>query len=248
MKNTSNLRNKLYNNYFRNQASRSGSPDLYVKIIENHKHLKKEIIPLIPSDKNINILDIGCGYGDLLLLLKDLGYKNTIGIDISDEQVKIAMELGINNVTQTDINTYLETVKDEIDLIIGIDIIEHFNKEELTCMLEKIKNSLKDGGMAIFRTPNTDAPFGTTYYFGDFTHESFLNYSSTEQLFLSAGFQKIKIMPSYIRVNGFIKNFIRGFLWFFIVLTCKIILFTSGKSSKTVLFTPNLIIKCNKRI
>ena len=251
---TSEIRKKLYKNYFQNQVSRSGDKDIHKKLNEDHLQLKNEIIPLLPADKNIRILDIGCGYGGLLLLLQKSGYKNTEGIDISEEQVKIAKELGLKNIKQTDMVAYLESNNDEFDVIIGIDIIEHFNKPELISLLEKIKRALRtksqitnhksqitNGGMAIFRTPNTDAPFGSTYYFGDYTHESFLNYSSAEQLFLSLGFQQVRILPSYIRVKG-TKNLIRSFLWFFVVLACKITLFASGKSTKTVLLTPNLII------
>ncbi|MCH8317659.1 MAG: methyltransferase domain-containing protein [Bacteroidetes bacterium] len=243
MTKSADLRNKFYKNYFKNQVSRLGGKDIHKKLNEDHLQLKNEIIPLLPADKNIRILDIGCGYGGLLLLLQKSGYKNTEGIDISEEQVKIAKELGLKNIKQTDINAYLELNNDEFDVIVGIDIIEHFNKPELISLLEKIKRSLiQNGGMAIFRTPNTDAPFGSTYYFGDYTHESFLNYSSAEQLFLSLGFQQVRILPSYIRVKGLIKNLIRSFLWFFVVLACKITLFASGKSTKTVLLTPNLII------
>ncbi|MBW8049029.1 MAG: methyltransferase domain-containing protein [Cytophagales bacterium] len=249
------LRNKFYKNYFINQVSRLGGKDIHKKLNEDHLQLKNEIIPLLPANKNIRILDIGCGYGGLLLLLQQSGYKNTEGIDISEEQVKIAKELGLKNIKQTDMVAYLESNNDKFDVIIGIDIIEHFNKPELISLLEKIKRSLKtkseiqnqeskveNGGMAIFRTPNTDAPFGSTYYFGDYTHESFLNYSSAEQLFLSLGYQQVRILPSYIRVKGLIKNLIRSFLWFFVVLACKIVLFASGKGTKTVLLTPNLII------
>ena len=243
MTKSADLRNKFYKNYFKNQVSRLGGKDIHKKLNEDHLQLKNEIIPLLPADKNIRILDIGCGYGGLLLLLQKSGYKNTEGIDISEEQVKIAKELGLKNIKQTDINAYLELNNDEFDVIVGIDIIEHFNKPELISLLEKIKRSLiQNGGMAIFRTPNTDAPFGSTYYFGDYTHESFLNYSSAEQLFLSLGYQQVRILPSYIRVKGLIKNFIRSFLWFFVVLASKITLFASGKSTKTVLLTPNLII------
>ncbi|MBL0024752.1 MAG: class I SAM-dependent methyltransferase [Saprospiraceae bacterium] len=49
-------------------------------------------------DKNSNILDIGCGTGSFLFHLKKLGFYNTYGIDISQEQINVAHNYGIQNI------------------------------------------------------------------------------------------------------------------------------------------------------
>ena len=213
------------------------------KLSEDFRQFKKEIIPLLPEDKNVRILEIGCGYGSLLLLLQEFGYHNAEGIDISPEQVKTAGELGAKNVKLADIHKFLDNANQKYDVLIGIDIIEHFTKNELVELLEKVKNNLTENGCAIFRTPNADAPFGSVYAFGDFTHEIILNYSSSEQVFLSAGFEDVQVLPSHVETNGFFKNIIRKIYWFFIQIECRIILFSTGRSTKSVLLTPNLIIR-----
>jgi predicted TPR repeat methyltransferase len=47
------------------------------------------------TDKDANILDVGCGTGMTCALLKEEGYTNLHGIDISDDMVDKAMEKGI---------------------------------------------------------------------------------------------------------------------------------------------------------
>ncbi|MDQ3073736.1 MAG: class I SAM-dependent methyltransferase [Bacteroidota bacterium] len=203
-------------------------------------------MPIISRTPDSHVLDIGCGYGELLMLLNAKGFTNTSGIDISPQQIELAKELNVPNVQVADAFTYLYTQKNTFDLITGIDIIEHFSKDELVRLLSNIKHSLKEGGIAIFRTPNMDAPFTSTYAFGDFTHQSFLNYSSAEQLFRSIGFSDVQVLPSYIKVKGKFRELLRKVIWKYVTLHSKLVLFATGKSTKGVYFTPNLLIKIRK--
>jgi len=240
------FRERFYKNYYQNQASRydeAAEPD---RIAHAKKIFSKEILPQIPRDKNVSILELACGHGTLLGLLQKTGYTNTTGVDISEDQIKKAKELGIQNVFCAEILDYLSSSSESYDVIIGIDIIEHLTKSELLTLLDAIKEHLNPGGRVIFRTPNCDAPLGSTFYFGDFTHEIYLNYFSAEQVMLTMGFSEIKIRGSYVAVSDPLKNFFRAILWLAIRIWCKLVLFASGRSSKNVLFTPNLIITAKK--
>ena len=121
---------------------------------------------------------MGCGIGALVKSLTDAGYAQTIGVDVSEEMVKVAHTLGIQSVQQADVTQFLAQNKNSFDVITGIDIIEHFTKDELVQLLTGIRESLTPGGIAIFRTPNMDAPYATIFANGDFTHENYLNSSS----------------------------------------------------------------------
>lgn len=123
-----------------------------------------------------------------------------------------------------------------------MDIIEHFTKDELVELLQLIQSKLKKGGMAIFRTPNMDAPIATAFAIGDFTHENYLNASSAEQVMLSCGFVDVNVKPSFMRVNGFLKEGIRSILYRLLSLRLKLQLFATARSTQKVLFTPNLLI------
>jgi len=239
-------RDQFYKNYYQTQASRYTEATEGDKIAHAEKTLTKEVLPLLPFDKEASILELACGHGTLLGLLQKRGYSKTCGIDVSDDQVEKAKALGVENVHRSDIQTFLSSSAETYDVIIGIDIIEHLTKSELLNLLESIKEHLNPGGKVIFRTPNCDAPLGSTFFLGDFTHEIYLNYFSAEQVMLAMGFNNIKIGASYLGIRNPVKNFFRAVLWFKLVLLCKFVLFASARSSKKVLFTPNLIISADK--
>lgn len=44
----------------------------------------------LPEDRTIRCLDLGCGAGHLLAALRDAGYRNVRGVDISQEAVAAA--------------------------------------------------------------------------------------------------------------------------------------------------------------
>jgi 2-polyprenyl-3-methyl-5-hydroxy-6-metoxy-1,4-benzoquinol methylase len=48
----------------------------------------QEFVPVTAS-----ILDIGCGYGRLCHELNELGYKNVVGIDMSNEMIREGIKL-----------------------------------------------------------------------------------------------------------------------------------------------------------
>jgi 2-polyprenyl-3-methyl-5-hydroxy-6-metoxy-1,4-benzoquinol methylase len=228
---TYNYRKVLYQDYYQNQSGRHFQLQIEDKMNRDEQMFLAEILPLIPANKQLNILDIGCGFGSLIKLLKKLGYTNLKGIDLSESQVKIAHQFGMEK---------------EVEVSTGIDIIEHFSKDELIDLLTIIKKSLKPGGIAIFRTPNNDAPFATVYANGDFTHENFLNCSSVTQLSLSMGFTNVEVKNSHLQVEGFLKELIRKICWAFISATIKLVLFSSARSTKNVLLSPNMIIKVQR--
>ena len=238
-----NYREVFYKQYFTSQAGKANPSD-YKKIFEEQKWcFSKEIVQLFPKNKNIKILDIGCGIGSLIQAAKENGYKNIKGIDISHEQIEIANKLGVAEVIEGNLNEVFLNRSEKFDLICGMDIIEHFSKDELVELIFKIKEKLNEGGTIIFRTPNTDAPLSSVFANGDFTHECLLNKSSALQLMKSCGFSNIQVFAGNISVQNPFKELIRKSLWVFVKLSLKIILFTTARTWHQVVFSPNLIIK-----
>lgn len=239
-------RELLYNDYFNSQSGRTFHLDIQKKLITDSRTLNKEILPFLPSDKNAAILDMGCGFGSLIYTLKQNGYKNLKGIDLSAGQVKVAHEIGLNEIELQDLLPYLKSHPATFDVITGIDIIEHFSKDELVEVLTCVKNALKPNGIAIFRTPNLDAPFASLFSNGDFTHENYINYSSANQLMLSMGFKDIIVKDSVMEASGFAKEMFRKFTWFFMKSFIKLLLFSTARTTRAMVFSPNLVIKVTK--
>ena len=239
-------RDTFYKDYFQQQAGRNTLSDsLKEKLDWDQKIYIDEMLHLLPEDRSASILDLGAGYGSLCHWLRQQGYNNVQAIDASPEQVAQAKALGIP-VELCDVQTTLER-EDSYDVIFAIDFIEHFDKEELVELLKKIIGRLKSNGKLILRTPNIDAPIGSFYAFGDFTHGVVLNKHSAIQLLLACDAHKVTIHPSSLRVNGPVKNAFRKLLWTVVKASMKMAMFATGRRISAVSYTPNLIIEAFKK-
>lgn len=142
----------------------------------------------LPNDKNGEILDVGCGGGKLLYFFKSRGYVNLTGVDISPEQVRLARQV-VPQVIEGDVLDFLAGTKGRFDLIIGLDIVEHFTKDEILKFLGLCHAALCPGGRLILQTPNAESPFGGTVFHGDFSHEVLVSPNSLLRLLDLKGFR-----------------------------------------------------------
>jgi 2-polyprenyl-3-methyl-5-hydroxy-6-metoxy-1,4-benzoquinol methylase len=236
-------RDVLYANYHTNQSGRASLTDAKSLFEREKKQFEREILPKLSGvDSTAKVFDLGCGSGSLIAAFKEAGYTRVSGMDLSEEQVKMAHAMGVSEVVLGDAMQYLRDASEGFDVITGMDIIEHFTKDELVELLQLIQSKLNKGGVAIFRTPNMDAPVASAFALGDFTHENYLNASSAEQVMLSCGFQEVSVLPSTMRVKGIFKEIVRRIAYDWLELIMKIQLFATARSTRKVLFTPNLII------
>ncbi len=165
----------------------------------------------LPKHKSAAILDLGCGGGKLLHFLKGRGYVNIQGIDVSPEQVSLARQV-TDNVIEGDAIDFLKEQKKRYDLITGLDIIEHFKKEEVLLFLDACYSALKGGGRLILQTPNAESPWGAMHRYNDLTHELAFNPFLLEKLLTLAGFSEIDTREAGPVVHGLI-SFTRNLLW-----------------------------------
>jgi SAM-dependent methyltransferase len=102
------------------------------------------------SDKNLAILDIGSGPGNNLRMLKDCGFKNYQGFDISPISKKFCEEKKLGEVLIGDISCS-NFPDNSYDLVFATDLLEHL--EEDSQALKEIERILKSGGKAIITVP-----------------------------------------------------------------------------------------------
>jgi len=174
----------------------------------------------LPRRKDVVILEVACGRGRLLRFLKDQGYTDIAGVDISPEQVSIAKRV-TENVVENNALDFLESTEKRYDLIIGLDIIEHFTKDEAIRFLKASFKTLKAGGRSIIQTPNADSPWGGTIRYGDFTHEICFNPNALTNLLNLLGFQQIEAREGGPVIHG-VVSFGRYVIWQLIRLFIKI--------------------------
>ncbi|MBI1923410.1 class I SAM-dependent methyltransferase [Candidatus Poribacteria bacterium] len=165
----------------------------------------------LPAGHDAPILDMGCGPGNFLYLLKQQGYTNLYGVDLSPEQIALARKQH-DNVFLMDVRDFLTAHENAFDLITGFDIIEHFRKEELIPFLERVFVALRPGGRIILQTPNAESPWGMAIRYGDFTHEIAFCPVSLAHLLRLVGFSQFESRECAPYVHG-VKSLIRKLLW-----------------------------------
>lgn len=167
----------------------------------------------LPGARDARILEVACGGGGLLYFLKQKGYKKIEGIDISREQVELSRQvLDEKRVHEGDAIHFLERHNICFDMIVGLDVIEHFTKDEVMDFLDACFRSLRPGGRLILQTPNLDSPFGGGVRYGDYTHELGFNANSLSRLLTLTGFTGVEFREMGPVAHG-IPSFVRWFLW-----------------------------------
>lgn len=96
-------------------------------------------------------LDVGCGSGIVLRLLKSQGYENGYGAEISKLFIKEAKSRGLSNVYHYD-GTNLPFNDQKFDLIGSFNVLEHTSEPE-TFIKNQI-SKLKFKGILIVACPN----------------------------------------------------------------------------------------------
>ena len=180
---------------------------LYVSFEDQFRGSKQEIkeklkvyMPYIKdiSDRAINrddikILDVGCGRGEWLELLKESGFKNIKGIDLNRVMVSISQSQN-QDVECIDVLEYLKTQSDEtLTIITGFHIIEHLPFETLMALFRESFRVLKKGGMIIYETPNPrNILVGASDFYLDPTHINPIHPSTLKFLVIQTGFIQVQ--------------------------------------------------------
>ena len=210
------------------------------------KYFKKNFLKHLGNEKNIQILEIGCGYGRYTKTILNLGYQNITGIDISREQILYAQEkLGLNNVQVADAVEFLDQEK-KYDVIILMDVLEHLELTYAILLLRKIQANLRENGRFIIHVPNGLAPL-TPPFHGDVTHIRAFSVDSMSQILRMAGFKEFKHFALPPLITGF-TSLIRRTLWSGVInpLIKAFMLIANGGTSGGI-YTSNLLTVAYKR-
>jgi len=113
---------------------------------------------LMPDDRNLKVLDVGCGTGRGTLLLKQRGYCVT-GIDYTKEMLEIAKKK-INQSEQGKVflgqgNAKALPFKDNtFDCVISLNFVHMFGIEPQRVLIAEMSRVLKPGGTLIVEFDN----------------------------------------------------------------------------------------------
>jgi SAM-dependent methyltransferase len=141
------------------------------------------------------ILDLGCGRGEWLELLRDEGYA-AIGLDLNQAMLEQCQEIGLS-VVEGDALAHLKSLPDHsLAAITGFHIVEHLPFEVLVQLMTEAYRVVKPGGIVIFETPNPrNVLVGSCNFYFDPTHRNPIPPEILQFMTHYYGFEPAQILP-----------------------------------------------------
>lgn len=140
------------------------------------------------------ILDVGCGRGEWLEVLRDNGLVAK-GVDNNRIMVESCRNLGLE-ITESDVLEYLRSLPDEsLGAVTGFHIIEHLPFEVLVALFDECLRVLVTGGLMIFETPNPGNLQVAAYnFYFDPSHRNPLPSPMVAYTAEARGFTRVRVM------------------------------------------------------
>jgi cyclopropane fatty-acyl-phospholipid synthase-like methyltransferase len=170
---------------------------------------REDIIPLLP-EKVERVLEVGCGSGETLSIIKSrFPSSTTVGIELSENAAKLAS-------SKVDLLKNLDIEQDEsrstlgqFDLILLLDVLEHL-RDPWTTLRSLVTNNLTNGGTVITSIPNArNHALVVQLLRGDFkymesgvldkTHLRFFTKKSMNRLMEESGLSILKCLPTNVQ-------------------------------------------------
>jgi O-antigen chain-terminating methyltransferase len=135
------------------------------------------------------VLDVGCGRGELLGLLRDAGIEAR-GVDANGDMVAFARGEGLD-VEQADLLDALAGATG-LGAVTALQVVEHLPPATLVRFLELAHAALEPGGLLVLETINPATPAALRHYFADLTHAQPLVVETLQLLVQHAGFHEVE--------------------------------------------------------
>ena len=158
------------------------------------EEIRERMAPYVTYFKNAtDVLDVGCGRGEFLELLREAGIRAT-GIDVNREMVEQCRAAGLD-VQEGDVLTYLSNIEDQsLGGLFAAQVVEHLTPDYLLRFLEVAYHKLRTGAPIVLETVNPacwSAFFDA--YLRDITHVQPLHPDTLKYLLTATGYGGIDI-------------------------------------------------------
>lgn len=151
----------------------------------------QDYVPIFAGTSQV--VDIGCGRGELLQALTDSGVS-VRGLDVNPAMVELCRGRGFD-VELGDAVSFLAGQPDaSLGGLVAIQVVEHFTPEYLTRFLEAAFHAMRPGAPLVLETinPNCWMAFFETYI-RDLTHKQPLHPDTLRHLVASSGFSHVDV-------------------------------------------------------
>ncbi|MDO7802262.1 cyclopropane-fatty-acyl-phospholipid synthase family protein [Pediococcus acidilactici] len=113
----------------------------------------RHIIRKLNPQPGKTLLDIGCGWGTLMLTASKEFNLKVVGVTLSQEQYDLVnqriQEEGLSGVAEVRLQDYRELGDEKFDYITSVGMFEHVGKENLGIYFDNVAKYLKDDGVAL---------------------------------------------------------------------------------------------------
>jgi O-antigen chain-terminating methyltransferase len=142
------------------------------------------------------ILDLGCGRGEFLDLLRANGFKGS-GVDGNAQMVALCRDKGLECEQGDLLETLAGRPDGSLDGIFSSQVIEHLAPAALKRLVELAHAKLAPAGILLLETVNPTSVFALVQvYFLDLTHRMPVHPQALRFLMEAAGFAEVEIRPS----------------------------------------------------
>lgn len=191
--------------------------NMYYSAWKNEYQIALDTILDLKINKTLNVLDVGCGFGNFLKKLKKYDHINPVGLEFNKSAIEHCKDNNIEVYTKS-IEEYSEKNKEKFDVVCSFQVLEHVT--HVNSFIESCISCLKPNGILILGTPNNN-PFYAGYHHGAFSnipphHAGLWNedvYKNLEKIF-PLKLQKVvydepisKFYYIYFRAKYVLRNF-----------------------------------------
>jgi len=163
----------------------------------SEEEIKKQQSRFIPYfQEKGRILDLGCGRGEFLELLKEQGME-AVGFDLNEQMVEICRDKGLDCKKGDILEALAETEDNSLGGIFSSQVIEHLPPPYLKKLIATAFAKLEPGGHIVLETINPASVFALVQiYFLDITHQKPIHPQTLRFLLENSGFEDVVIQYS----------------------------------------------------
>ncbi len=167
-------------------------------------YYRTNFLPLMPEDRNADILVVSCGPGYLVKTLSDAGYKNVLGIDSFPDKVAYAEKRHLRCRVERAFE-HVANHPDAYDVIVAEQELNHLTLDESVAFLKLCRQALrKDGLLVVYAMNGAHPVYGSENLAHNIDHFYTVTEFSLAQIMSLGGFEDVKIHP--LKLYVFWKN------------------------------------------
>jgi len=158
------------------------------------EEIRRRVEEYLPIFEHTNdVLDVGCGRGEFLELLRDRGV-GARGVDVNPAMVEVCRGKGLQAET-ADALAYLQRLPDSsLGGLFAAQVVEHLEPRYLMRLLDAAFDKLRPGAPIVLETINPACWFAFfESYIRDLTHVRPVHPDTLKYLLIATGFQRVDI-------------------------------------------------------